>query len=270
MNTSNSAFRGNETVPLRLTVVGAGRVARSLARTASAAGLPVAFAVRNPQADTLCGCPCRALDAIDTETDLVVIAVSDDAIPEVSARIADRLHPGTVVCHTSGSSALELLAAHPRRGIFYPLRSFTGLETPEAWRSTPVLTEASDPGTLELLNRVAARVSSIVWPAGSEQRARLHLAAVFANNFTTCLLDCSARLMRQADLPFNLLRPLVLDSVRDIMDADEEPAQRQTGPAVRGDRQTLERHRALLKDAPDLAAVYDLLTLKIQNDHGKL
>ena len=267
---NNSATSEKEGISRRLTIAGAGRVARSLARAADSAGFTVDFAVRNAASDTLEGHPCHDLQEWNGETGWVVIAVSDDAIEEVSARLAPKLLPETIVCHTSGGSGMERIARHTRHGIFYPLRSFSGRETPEVWRRTPILTEASDSDTLREIMIFAQRISDTVRVADSEQRALLHVAAVFANNFTTCLLDCSNRLMKRAGLPFELLGPLVTEGIENIMTGGKAPSEWQTGPAVRGDKKTIERHRAILEKEEGLKQIYDLLTRQIENDHGKL
>lgn len=129
--------------------------------------------------------------------------------------------------------------------------------------NTPILIEASHPRVLETLESLASSISSRVQYCDSEQRITLHVAAVFACNFTNHLFAIAQQLLEDKALDFELIRPLILETAQKVM--DHLPADTQTGPAVRGDELTMERHRALLKARPDLLEIYALLSDRIQD-----
>jgi len=165
------------------------------------------------------------------DADVYFIAFSDDAIEEVSKLIPD----GKLFAHTSGSVELA------RGGVFYPLQTFSkNLEVD--WATIPILIENS-----EILVDIAKKISNNVQLTTPEQRRQLHLSAVFACNFTNHLWTVSEQLLAEKDLSFDLLKPLIYQTVRKIEGCS--PRDAQTGPAVRNDEKTIARHREMLVGA---------------------
>lgn len=234
----------------RVVIVGSGNVAEALAEAVARSGADlVEVCARNAAraraiADAA-GCGWSALEEGPAPADLYLIAVSDRAVGEVAGRLA--FPPGAVVAHTAGCVELGALpAAIRRRAVFYPLQTFTrGRRV--GFSEIPVLLEASDAKTYALVETFALRLTSRVIPASSALRARVHLAGVFANNFANHMYAVGGRILRDAGLDFDLLRPLIAETAAKALDAPS-PAEVQTGPAVRGDRATMERHEALLGD----------------------
>lgn len=221
---------------------------------------------RTRDAAASCGAEAALLDDI-RPCDFVIIAVSDDAVAEVSSRVADMAasEPSwrdTVVAHTSGTvplSALDSRSAH--RGVFYPLLSFTGRD--DRFAAAPLLIEGSDDKTADRLSSLASTLGSRHAVMGSEERGRVHLAAVFANNFAVRMQSLAFELCSSYGIDYELLRPLVAAASARAATEGVDPHDCQTGPAARGDISTIERHRAMLAGDAGLAAVYDIVTESI-------
>lgn len=190
------------------------------------------------------------------EADVYLIAVKDDAIPEVSAHLT---HAKGIVAHTSGARTIDCLAAK-NRGVFYPLQTFTEGK-PVNFASVPICIEAQNSTSLATLQQLAEALSKKVHTINSEKRKKLHLAAVFVNNFSNHLYCIGQSLCQQQGLPFSLLRPLILETAQKIQSLS--PLQAQTGPARRGDKKSIQEHLSLLRN-PTHVELYQLLTKAIQ------
>ncbi|SFW61137.1 Rossmann-like domain-containing protein [Sinomicrobium oceani] len=190
--------------------------------------------------------------------DLYIIAVSDDAIAEVSQQLP---FTGRLVVHTSGSVALEELHSGNRKGVFYPLQSFSMNKTVN-FADIPLCIEAADESDTVFLKTVAGSISDHVHPVDSDQRRSLHLSAVFVNNFTNYMYTIGHELCKENRLPFDLLRPLIRETAAKIEDVSPEEAQ--TGPARRHDESTIRKHLDLLKPHPGYEEIYRLLSKNIR------
>lgn len=255
----------------RVVIVGSGNVAEALARAlpASGAELCQVFArnrERGPRVAALGGTTWTADPDRLAEADLYLIAVSDRAVGEVAASL--RLPDGAVAAHTAGSVPLDALEAFPRRAVIYPLQTFTAGRAVDFAR-VPLFLEASDKGTYQAVERFARRLSSQLYPADSKRRGILHLAGVLACNFVNALYAAGERTLAREGLPFEALRPLIAETAAKAL-AAPSPAAVQTGPAVRGDLPTLERHRALLAEEPMLLEIYNLMSRYIWETSRKI
>lgn len=255
----------------RVVIVGSGNVAEALARAlpASGAELCQVFArnrERGPRVAALGGTTWTADPDRLAEADLYLIAVSDRAVGEVAASL--RLPDGAVAAHTAGSVPLDALEAFPRRAVIYPLQTFTAGRAVDFAR-VPLFLEASDKGTYQAVERFARRLSSQLYPADSKRRGILHLAGVLACNFVNALYAAGERTLAREGLPFEALRPLIAETAAKAL-AAPSPAAVQTGPAVRGDFPTLERHRALLAEEPLLLEIYNLMSRYIWETSRKI
>ena len=192
--------------------------------------------------------------------DLYLIAVSDRAVGEVAARLP--IPDGAAVAHTAGSVPLAALPERfARRGVFYPMQTFTrGREVD--FGEIPVFIEASSPALCDELEAFARRLSRTVIRSDSAQRAKVHLAAVFACNFANRMYALGERIARDAGLDFGVLKPLVTETAAKARDA-RSPLDVQTGPAARHDAATLERHLALLADDPEMQELYSKISQNI-------
>ncbi len=201
-----------------------------------------------------------SLKKIDTEADIILIAVSDDAIPEVSTSLSYLEDEKRVFIHTSGSTDLSVLSKHfTKCGVFWPPQSIRK-EKKVNIKKTPFVVVAEETSEKEIL-RFAKRLSTQVTLLSEEQKGKLHLAAVFANNFTNHLLSKAYDICQEEDLDFALLYPIIEQTIEKINLGD--PSQFQTGPAIRGDHKTIKAHQKLLQGHSDLKKIYALLSKSI-------
>ncbi len=196
------------------------------------------------------------------DADWLLLAVSDDAIGEVAAALAPHV-PQALATHTSGATPGTVLAPHFQRfGVFYPLQSFSPERVPD-WSAIPLCVDAADPSDRIFLEKMAAQLGARAWRVDDEQRAALHVAAVFANNFVNHCYAVAEQLLAEQGLPFELLHPLMTETLAKAL--AHSPAHMQTGPARRGDQATLQRHLALLAEHPDWQAVYAAMSQSIRD-----
>lgn len=256
----------------KMTLIGAGNVAWHLAPTLEAAGCSITqiYSRRKKKAEELTRRLYQAtvqthLDFSDSPAELFILAVSDDAIAEVARQI--QLPAEAIVVHTSGGQSLEVLADAPteRIGVFYPLQTFSK-PRPVNFRNIPICLEANDSEVLHRLARLAKSISRKVMVISSEERALLHVAAVFANNFTNHMLQIAEQLLQDHQLDFTMLHPLIEETVAKALEIG--PAQSQTGPARRHDKKTINHHLKYLRTyGPAYAKVYQAITKHIQAIH---
>ena len=197
------------------------------------------------------------------QADVYMLALKDDAISDFSKHLTGRR--GLTV-HTSGAVPSTVLQTE-RRGVFYPLQTFTEHSVPD-WDNIPLLVHASQPSDTELLERLGRMLSSRVYRVNDRQRAQLHVAAVFASNFTNVMVQIALKLNRRAGLPDELLRPLLETTFRNLLEG--EPEIMLTGPARRGDLKTLEKHLALLSqgDTDTEKEIYEQISRWIREQYG--
>lgn len=197
------------------------------------------------------------------EADLYIIAVSDDAIAEVSSALPFK---NRLVAHTSGTVALDSLNSNNRRAVFYPLQTFSK-DKPIDFKSVPICLEAENEKDVQTLKQLAHSISNAVYEINSEQRKALHVAAVFVNNFVNYLYQMGNEICDANAIPFEILKPLIQETANKI--ATLSPKDSQTGPAKRNDLKTIATHEEFLKDE-NQAAIYKLLTQSLQNNGKKL
>jgi len=197
-----------------------------------------------------------------TVADVYIIAVSDNAIELVS----NALGPVSgLVVHTSGTMELSALKKHPHSGVFYPLQSFSK-EKSMILKNVPLCLEVKNEADFGILEELALAVSESVFQISSKQRKHLHLAAVFVNNFSNHLFHIGETICKTHELPFELLKPLIEETVCKLHTM--QPLEAQTGPAKRNDTQTMQAHLALLENKNHIA-LYKLLSNSILEVYGK-
>ncbi len=250
---------------MKIVLLGSGNVATHLALACQSAGMQVIQIWSKTQAHAavlaarIDAEPIDDLSKIDQTAGLYIVAVKDDAI----AAVAGALTKVTgLVVHTSGATALNVLASLPHYGVLYPLQTFSKAKAVD-FTNVPLCIEAGGAEELVLLQDIAGKISRLIYKVDSERRKILHLAAVFACNFTNHLYHLSQLILEQHQLDFNLLKPLILETAEKIQ-GQELPAEVQTGPAVRGDELTMQKHLALLQGMPQLAEIYEILSRSIK------
>lgn len=196
------------------------------------------------------------------EADIYLMALKDDVIPTVAAQLQDK--QGLIV-HTSGSVALEALNGCKRKGVLYPLQTFSK-ENEVIYSEIPFCLEANTPEDLQLLKCLAEMISGKAYEINSQQRRKLHLSAVFVCNFVNHLYAVGEQICQKSEIPFDILKPLIAETARKVQNAS--PARVQTGPAIRNDQSTIKGHLELL-ESNENKKIYELLTSAIQTFHGK-
>lgn len=196
----------------------------------------------------------RTLDEVP-DADVAIIAVSDDAIPEVSSKIKNGL-----VVHTSGSVALNKLENKTRKGIFYMLQTFSKDKKVD-FSKIPFCLEAENEKDYALLETLAKSIGEKIYSVNSEQRKIVHVAAVFVNNFTNHMYKIGNNICEKNKVPFEILKPLIQETALKINHLSPEKAQ--TGPAVRQDKETIKNHLNLLDKSQQ--KIYKIITKSIQN-----
>lgn len=195
---------------------------------------------------------------LDRTADCYLIAVRDDAIAAVAGQLTGLKG---IVVHTSGATAMDVLSAAGKGyGVLYPLQTFSKTTAIDL-KKVPLCIEADSAETLDKLSAIAHLISPLVSAVSTEQRSVLHVAAVFACNFSNHLYHLSHTILAQHQLDFALLKPLIMETALKIQTSD--PLNVQTGPAVRGDEKTMARHLSLLKGSPELQAIYEILSKSI-------
>ncbi|QIH40056.1 DUF2520 domain-containing protein [Flavobacterium sp. Sr18] len=197
------------------------------------------------------------------EANLYIIAVSDDVIGAISSQLPFK---NRLVVHTSGSVPLHALDEDNRKGVFYPLQTFTKNKAVD-FKIIPICLESENATDYQLLDKVAKSISEKVFAINSEQRKALHVAAVFVNNFTNHLYQLGQEICEENQVPFEILKPLIAETANKIIVLSPEEAQ--TGPAKRNDSITIEAHEAFLSNENHLK-IYKTLTQSIQENGKKL
>lgn len=195
---------------------------------------------------------------VQRNADLYILAVSDIAIEEV---VKELQLPDKTVVHTAGAVSKDILKnASSHYGVFYPLQSLK--RTAPYLPQTPLLIDASDETTLQQLERLATSISDQVWQVKDEERLKMHMAAVFCNNFVNHLYALMEAYCEKEGLNFQLLIPLIQETAMRLNNIKASNAQ--TGPAIRRDATTIEKHMALLDTHSELKMIYQLFTQSIQ------
>lgn len=203
--------------------------------------------------------PISLLNDIQLNADLYIIAVKDAAIEEVVKNLPNLQN---IVVHCSGTVCMEILNKFKHYGVFYPLQTFTKSK-PINFTSLPICIDGNSFEVKNILLNFASSLSQKVYQINTHQRQVLHLAAVFANNFTNHLLSISEQICLQHQINFDILKPLITETLEKIQ--QESPKAMQTGPAKRNDISTIESHKLLLKKEFPLIylQIYENLTTSI-------
>jgi predicted short-subunit dehydrogenase-like oxidoreductase (DUF2520 family) len=189
------------------------------------------------------------------KADITIVAVSDDAIAEVSSKIKN-----TFVVHTSGACSINELKNTTNKGVFYMLQTFSKDKKVD-FNEVPFCLEAENKKDEEQLKELANLIGEKIYSINSEQRKALHVAAVFVNNFTNYMYNIGSDICKEHQVPFDILLPLIKETASKIETLSPEKAQ--TGPAIRKDKTTIKNHLDLLNK--EQQKIYKLITKSIQN-----
>lgn len=190
--------------------------------------------------------------------DVYIICVSDSAISSVSSQLS---FENRLVVHTSGSTDINVLDSKNRKGVFYPLQTFTKNKSVD-FSQIPICIETEVPSDFEIIEKLAKSVSNSVYLINGNQRKALHVSAVFVCNFANHLFTIGNTICVENNIPFEILQPLIKETAEKIQSLS--PSEAQTGPAIRNDQKTIEKHIDFLTNE-NQKEIYKILTKSIQN-----
>ena len=266
---------------MKISIIGTGNVAFHLGKRLGQQGIQIEEIIgRDPQktrwlAELLGTSWTSDFTHIKTTSDLYIIAVNDSAIENVAIKLSSKLHDNFVV-HTSGTTPSTVLQPYFKHfGTLWPLQTFSLASQPDFERipifinSTQQTAFDNSKGTpqysSDFLRTVAEKISPRVYDLSDKDKMTLHIAAVFVNNFTNHLFKIGSEIVEQQQLPFDVLLPLIEETVNKIR--NNPPEAMQTGPARRGDDATIEKHLEFLeKHTPQYELLYTVLSIGINKN----
>lgn len=195
------------------------------------------------------------------DSDLIIIAVKDDVIKEVSLNLNG--FKGLLV-HTSGTQSSSLLNNVENYGILYPLQTLTkGFDVD--FKKIPLLVNASSSEYLIKLKSFASVLTDVVVECSDDDRSHIHMSAVYVSNFVNVMLQIGNKLLQKKNLDISLLEPLIRETIRKSFVLGPEKAL--TGPAKRADFETISKHKSMLSNDIEEKKIYELLTNYILNKY---
>jgi predicted short-subunit dehydrogenase-like oxidoreductase (DUF2520 family) len=198
---------------------------------------------------------------VATDSDFFLLAVPDSAIQSVASSYRGARG---IWMHVAGAVPVTILEPFfARYGVLYPLQTFSA-DREISLEETPILLEGSDPGTREEIRKLAACLSSRTVDMDSRHRLVVHLAAVFANNFSNQMVAMAQEILEEQGMDAGLILPILRETMGKIEDLGAKKAQ--TGPALRGDIQTMQKHLELLRDKPEWQKIYTFISHNIRNE----
>jgi len=250
---------------MKVVIIGSGNVATVMGGRIIEAGHPIIQVVARREEPAVrlatewkCGYTTR-WEEVSRDADLYIVALSDRALEGLGGVLQ---LPGKLVLHTAGAVAGSvLLEVSAHSGVLYPLQSLRSEIRP--FPEFPLLVAANQAEDLPVIEAFARTIARQVQRADDITRLKLHVAAILANNFTNYLYTQAAVFCQQENLDFSLLLPIIRETAERI--ARYPPQQVQTGPALRGDQETIRRHLEVLNNYKDISELYGLFTIQIEN-----
>ncbi len=253
-----------------IVIIGAGNVATHVSRHLHAQGHRISVVwSRTPGsaralADTLGAKACTRLSEVEHRADFYLFAVPDSAVATLAAELSGCRG---IWLHTAGALSMDVFRGLAEEyGVLYPLQSLSKIH-PVRLGHIPFLIEGSSGEVEKKVYDLAISITQRVEAADSDTRLMIHLAAVFANNFSNHMVHIAYEILQELKLPVHLLEPLLEETFQKIIDVG--PLQAQTGPAVRNDRETMNRHIELLKTHPEWEKIYTFVSREIAKSREK-
>ena len=245
---------------MKVVVIGSGNVAESLAQAIAESEdlhLVQLFARNEERGRNVAELAhTEWSNSLLAEADLYLVSVSDNAVADVAKSL--QVPENAVVAHTAGCCTLDTLAPHTHRAVFYPFQTFTAGRKVD-FRKGYIFLEGATDHALAVIDKVAHALTKNVLPADTARRAVIHLSGVFACNFANAMYANAAEILAKEGLPFDIVAPVIEETAKKAVEV-LNPAKTQTGPARRGDTQTLDRHRAMLGDKSRTREIYDKIS----------
>lgn len=251
---------------MKIALIGAGNVATHLGWRLKEKGYEVVQVYSRTEASASAlairlGCSfTTSLEEVTEEAGLYIVSVKDAVMQDMIPLLTKR-NPKALFVHTAGSMPQSVWEGYATRyGVIYPMQTFSKQRAVD-FEEVPFFVEAHTEDDLRLLKELVGRLSPKVYEATSEQRRYLHIAAVFACNFTNHMYAICEHLLSAHDLPFETMLPLIDETARKVHHLS--PVQAQTGPACRYDENVINRHLQMLASEPTLATMYELISKNI-------
>lgn len=209
---------------------------------------------------------------VKADYDIIFVCTGDSSIKSIALQLK-KIKSKALVIHTSGTTPLSDLAnASKNTGVFYPLQTFTFGQSVN-WSEVPLFIEASNKDALEFISNFAKLFSKTVVKTSSQDRLKLHMAAVIAGNFSNAMYASAYEYLNKElnKSYYNYLAPLITTTAKKAL--FNNPTTVQTGPAARNDKKTINKHIALLKKQPELKRTYKTISkliTKQQKSNAKL
>jgi len=249
----------------KIVLIGAGNVSHHIGAQLHASGHSIVqvysrtISSANSLAKSIEAEAIQKIDAITLNADVYLICVPDYAISSVALKLPK---VEGIVAHTSGSTTMEVLNKHHNRGVFYPLQTFTKTDALNTNKSFPILIEAHNDRSLKELTKIAQNLSTQVEVYSSAQREKIHLSAVMVNNFTNHIMSVVEKYTEKESIDSTLLLPLLEETIKKL--STTKASDIQTGPAIRKDMETIDKHLKMLVDMPNIQSLYHFLSKSIQ------
>ena len=200
-------------------------------------------------------------DFTKSSSDIFILALPDDVIPVILDQF--QFPKNALILHTSGMLPISIFKENiTNNGVLYPLQTFS-FDKAVNFKEIPICIEASNEESIKKAESLAKIVSDNVIKMASEKRKILHLAAVFACNFSNHLLVLSKEILNSENIQFILLKSLVTETINKAFEIGPENAQ--TGPAIRNDQKTMQAHMQSLENDIEKLELYKILTSNIIN-----
>jgi predicted short-subunit dehydrogenase-like oxidoreductase (DUF2520 family) len=253
-----------------LAVIGAGNLAVSVVPAFKKAGIEVSriYSRTYNHAANLAkhvnAQPVRSIQELG-KADFYLLSVTDSCIEEIASTLGKVASKDSVILHTSGSTDIKVFKLYcVNYGAFYPFQTFSTTKPITDFSSVPVYIEANSEYTLLRIKELAEKISGKVSVLDSNKRMGLHIAGAFSCNFVNSLLSCAFDICNEFGIDFCDLKLLVEETTKKAFDSGN-PVTVQTGPAIRGDIVTVEKHLKFLQANPELEKIYSVISKYIMN-----
>jgi len=253
---------------MKIVLIGAGNVATHIGLRLIQTGAEILQVFSRSEtsakalADKLSVPFCIDVSCINHDADIYIYSLTDSALDEIISRIKI---PKKVHIHTAGSISMDIFENRTDNyGVVYPLQTFSKTKAVD-FQNIPLFLEANNEFTSQIILELAQQLSNVHYFINSEKRRKIHLAAVFACNFTNYMYQLADEIISEAQVPFDVLLPLIqetADKVRFL-----SPREAQTGPAVRKDEITIQNHLELLKTNDNARNIYQTISEQIKESH---
>jgi len=246
---------------MKIIIIGAGNIATHYAKSFHSLRHEI-FQIYNRTsanalalADAVSATPVHDIYNLDLNADLYIIAIADNHIQDIVDKLSNTVNG--IVIHTSGATPLSILSKFERYGVIYPPQSLNK-NIDSNLNEIPFGVEGSDKNVETELLSLTLQISPKAFRCNSQQRLALHIAAVFANNFSNALFSIAYSILEKEDLQFDLIKPIILETAEKVQ--SNLPQTVQTGPAVRNDLNTINTHLEFLSYSNNLSEIYQTIT----------